>query len=110
MEEEPPFAPAGCLEHELLTPSESWPSHFVLTGLNFVAVMSKGNSEERARMMRALGAEVVLVDQLPGSMPGQVRAGRTLGSGADEFSEPIIVLTLEGLWCPRLAFWRGVAR
>jgi cysteine synthase A len=31
---------------------------------------------ERARMMRALGAEVVLVDQCPGSTPGQV-------SGAD---------------------------
>jgi cysteine synthase A len=38
----------------------------------FVAVMSKGNSAERARMMRALGAEVVLVDQAPGSEPGHV--------------------------------------
>ncbi|GAB5468716.1 MAG: cysteine synthase family protein [Rhodospirillales bacterium] len=38
----------------------------------FVAVMSEGNSEERARMMRALGAEVVLVAQSPGSWPGQV--------------------------------------
>jgi cysteine synthase A len=38
----------------------------------FVAVMSKGNSPERARMMRALGAEVVLVDQCVGSSPGQV--------------------------------------
>jgi len=45
-------------------------------GYHFVAVMSRGNSEERARMMRALGAEVVLVDQLPDSTPGQV-------SGAD---------------------------
>ncbi len=45
-------------------------------GYPFVAVMSKGNSEERARMMRALGAEVVLVDQLPGSRKGEV-------SGAD---------------------------
>ena len=43
---------------------------------SFVAVMSRGNSMERARMMRALGAEVVLVDQLPTSAPGQV-------SGAD---------------------------
>ena len=41
-------------------------------GYPFVAVMSKGNSPERARMMRALGAEVVLVDQCPGSIPGQV--------------------------------------
>jgi cysteine synthase A len=45
-------------------------------GHPFVAVMSRGNSEERARMMRALGAEVVLVDQAPGATPGQV-------SGAD---------------------------
>lgn len=41
-------------------------------GYPFVAVMSKGNSMERARMMRALGAEVVLVDQAPGSISGQV--------------------------------------
>ncbi|AZO34514.1 pyridoxal-phosphate dependent enzyme [Mesorhizobium sp. M2A.F.Ca.ET.037.01.1.1] len=44
-------------------------------GYPFVAVMSKGNSEERARMMAALGAEVILVDQLPGSVPGQVSGG-----------------------------------
>lgn len=44
-------------------------------GYPFVAVMSKGNSEERARMMRALGAEVILVDQLPDSQPGQVSGG-----------------------------------
>ena len=44
-------------------------------GYPFVAVMSRGNSPERARMMRALGAEVVLVDQLPGSEPGQVSGG-----------------------------------
>ena len=44
-------------------------------GFPFVAVMSKGNSIERARMMSALGAEVVLVDQLPESIPGQVSGG-----------------------------------
>ncbi len=43
-----------------------------IKGYPFVAVMSKGNSPERARMMSALGAEVVLVDQLPESVPGQV--------------------------------------
>ncbi|MFX0173305.1 MAG: PLP-dependent cysteine synthase family protein [Candidatus Hodarchaeota archaeon] len=43
-----------------------------IKGYPFVAVMSKGNTEERARMMKALGAEVVLVDQAPGSSPGQV--------------------------------------
>lgn len=47
-----------------------------IKGYPFVAVMSKGNSPERARMMTALGAEVVLVDQLPDSQPGEV-------SGAD---------------------------
>jgi len=46
-------------------------------GYPFIAVMSKGNSQERARMMKALGAEVVLVDQAPGSIPGQV-SGRDL--------------------------------
>ncbi len=45
-------------------------------GHPFVAVMSEGNSRERARMMRALGAEVILVPQARGSRPGQV-------SGAD---------------------------
>ena len=45
-------------------------------GYHFIAVMSRGNSIERARMMRALGAEVVLIDQSPKSTPGQV-------SGAD---------------------------
>ena len=43
-----------------------------LKGYKFIAVMSKGNSIERAKMMRAFGAEVVLVDQMPGSIPGQV--------------------------------------
>jgi cysteine synthase A len=41
-------------------------------GHPFVAVMSEGNSMERARMMQALGAEVVLVPQAPGSVRGQV--------------------------------------
>ena len=45
-------------------------------GHPFVAVMSRGNTVERAQMMRALGAEVVIVEQAPGSPPGQV-------SGAD---------------------------
>jgi cysteine synthase len=46
-----------------------------IKGYRFVAVMSKGNSMERARMMSALGAEVVLVDQLPDAIPGQVSGG-----------------------------------
>jgi cysteine synthase A len=44
-------------------------------GYPFIAVMSRGNSIERVRMMRALGAEVVLVDQLPDSTHGQVSGG-----------------------------------
>ncbi len=43
-------------------------------GHPFVAVMSAGNSSERARMMRALGAEVVIVPQAPGGRPGNVTA------------------------------------
>jgi len=46
-----------------------------IKGYRFIAVMSKGNSPERARMMSALGAEVVLVDQLPDSLPGRVSGG-----------------------------------
>ncbi|MEP7272428.1 MAG: cysteine synthase family protein [Acidobacteriota bacterium] len=42
----------------------------------FVAVMSCGNSPERALMIKALGAEVILVPQAEGSISGQV-------SGAD---------------------------
>jgi cysteine synthase A len=45
-------------------------------GHPFIAVMSRGNSIERARMMRALGAEVEIVEQAAGSPAGQV-------SGAD---------------------------
>ena len=45
-------------------------------GHPFVAVISRGNSVERVRQMRAFGAEVIVVDQAPGSIPGQV-------SGAD---------------------------
>jgi len=41
-------------------------------GYRFVAVMSRGNSVERARMMKALGAEVLLVDQCHDSTPGEV--------------------------------------
>ena len=39
---------------------------------SFIAVMSEGNSIERARMMKGLGAEVVLVPQSPDSLKGQV--------------------------------------
>jgi cysteine synthase A len=45
-------------------------------GRPFIAVMSRGNSSERALMMRAFGAEVILVDQASGDTAGRV-------SGAD---------------------------
>ncbi|MFM7316575.1 MAG: PLP-dependent cysteine synthase family protein [bacterium] len=41
-------------------------------GHPFIAVMSRGNTPERAAQMRALGAEVVLVDQAEGAVAGQV--------------------------------------
>lgn len=43
-----------------------------IKGYPFVAVMSHGNSPERATQMFALGAEVVLVEQAPGSPRGRV--------------------------------------
>lgn len=46
-----------------------------IKGYPFVAVMSRGNSMERARMMSAFSAEVILVNQLPDSVPGQVSGG-----------------------------------
>ncbi|WP_437476416.1 pyridoxal-phosphate dependent enzyme [Sorangium sp. So ce1014] len=46
-------------------------------GHPFIAVMSAGNSVERARMMRALGAEVEIVPQHPDSVHGVV-SGRDL--------------------------------
>ncbi len=41
-------------------------------GYRLIAVMSAGNSIERRRMLEALGAEVALVPQAPGSIPGRV--------------------------------------
>src|SRR3954452_6732392 len=41
-------------------------------GHPFVALISRGNSVERVRQMAALGAEVIVVDQGPDSIPGQV--------------------------------------
>src|SRR6185437_6635130 len=41
-------------------------------GYPFVAVMSEGNSAERLKTIRALGASVVLVPQAKGGIPGQV--------------------------------------
>jgi cysteine synthase A len=64
-------------------------------GHPFIAVMSRGNTAERARMMAALGAEVVIVEQAPGSPPHQV-------SGAD--------LALVAARTEQLALERGAFR
>jgi len=52
------------------------------TGHPFVAVMSRGNSPARAKQMIALGAEVVLVDQVDGA-PGRV-TGRDLQAAVEQ--------------------------
>jgi cysteine synthase len=71
-------------------------------GYHFIAVMSVGNSRERVQMLRALGAEVDLVPQMPGGLPGQVSGDdlalveeraqelvRTLGAfRPDQFKNP----------------------
>src|SRR5436190_2084089 len=41
-------------------------------GYRLIAVMSEGNTQERRRMLRALGAEVELVPQVGGPRPGRV--------------------------------------
>jgi cysteine synthase A len=61
-----------------------------VTGHPFVAVMSRGNSDERAAMMRALGAEVVLVDQAPGAERGHVS-----GDDLARVEEMAAALTIE---------------
>ena len=52
-------------------------------GHEFIAVMSSGNSQERAMMMRALGATVVIVEQHITSKKGQV-SGKDLDLVEDE--------------------------
>ena len=41
-------------------------------GYRFICVISKGNSIERVRMIKAFGGEVVLVEQAPNSIKGKV--------------------------------------
>ncbi|MDP9357863.1 MAG: cysteine synthase family protein [Chloroflexota bacterium] len=43
-----------------------------IKGYRLVAVMSEGNSAERRRVLAAYGAEVILVPQAPGGLPGKV--------------------------------------
>jgi len=41
-------------------------------GYRFICCMSRGNSIERVKMIKAFGGEMVLVDQAPGSIKGKV--------------------------------------
>jgi cysteine synthase A len=41
-------------------------------GYKFICVMSRGNSQERVKMIESFGGQVVLVDQAPGSRKGFV--------------------------------------
>jgi cysteine synthase len=50
-------------------------------GYPFIAIMSKGNSPERVAMTRAMGGEVILVDQDPGTL-GRPRHGRRSCNGS----------------------------
>jgi cysteine synthase A len=43
-----------------------------IRGYRLVAVMSEGNSPERRQLLRAFGADIELVPQTPGSVPGKV--------------------------------------
>lgn len=86
-------------------------------GHPFHAVMSSGNTPERAQMIRAFGGHVVLVEQAPGGEPGRVtghdmrlvkaRASALVASldafFVDQFENPANaaaheVLTSEELW------------
>lgn len=61
----------------------------------FIAVMSRGNTPERAAMMRAFGAEVILVDQVAGG-----RAGQVTGADIERCSEVVAQVVGErGAWC-----------
>jgi len=51
----------------------------------FIAVMSKGNSPERVRILKALGAEVVLVPQVDG-VPGKV-TGSDIAAAVEKAKE-----------------------
>ncbi len=53
----------------------------------FIATMSTGNSPERAKMMRALGAEVVLVPQVDGEL------GKVTGKDLDAVKEKALEIT-----------------
>jgi cysteine synthase len=87
-------------------------------GHPFYAVMSAGNSRERAQMIRAFGGNVVLVEQAPGGISGRVtgqdmrlvkeRAARVVVEKeaffVDQFENPDNALAHETITAPE--FWK----
>lgn len=67
-----------------------------IKGYRMIAVMSEGNSPERRRVLTAYGAEVEMVPQVPGSVPGQVS-----GEDLELVEERTQTLVVErGAWRP----------
>lgn len=60
-------------------------------GYHFVTVMSAGNSPEKAQMLKALGAEVIIVPQQPGEEPDTVskKDNEAVEKMADELTEKL---------------------
>ncbi|MFN8592954.1 MAG: cysteine synthase family protein [Thermomicrobiales bacterium] len=67
-----------------------------LRGYRMVAVMSEGNSPERRLLLRAFGAEIDLVPQVPGGVPGKV-SGEDLALVETRTQELVAEL---GAWRP----------
>jgi cysteine synthase len=67
-----------------------------IRGYRMVAVMSEGNSPERRQLLSAYGAEIELVPQTPGSVPGKV-SGDDLALVEDRTA--VLVAEL-GAWRP----------
>ena len=60
-------------------------------GYRFMAVMSAGNTVEKSQMLRALGAEVVIVPQQPGEEPNTVsrKDNEAVENKTDELTEKL---------------------
>jgi cysteine synthase A len=65
-------------------------------GYRMIAVMSEGNSPERRQLLRAFGAEIELVPQMPGGIPGQV-SGEDLALVEERTRE---LVAERGAWRP----------
>ncbi len=67
-----------------------------IMGYRMIAVMSEGNSPERRQLLAAFGAEIDLVPQAPGGIPGQV-SGEDLALVEQRTAELVDEL---GAWRP----------